>query len=76
MMYNYRDILYPPNILRDLFPQDNGKESPNPTNHYQLQQLELGSFSSLVEELGSPYMWAQRVCGLEFITSMVCVPLN
>lgn len=55
------------NILRELFPNDNGEESPNPTNHYQLQQLQLGNFSSLLDQLGYPYAWAQRICGLDFI---------
>ncbi|GLV32133.1 thoc5 [Carabus blaptoides fortunei] len=63
------EVLSPVNMLRELFPNENGEESPNPTNHYQLQQLQLGNFSSLLDQLGYPYAWAQRICGLEFIGS-------
>lgn len=67
----FREILAPENLLRELFPDDLGEESPNPTNHYQLRQLELGNFSSLLNVLGYPYLWVQRICGLDFIPSQV-----
>ncbi|KAH0557239.1 THO complex subunit 5 homolog [Cotesia glomerata] len=53
-------------ILRELYPQDTGLESPNPANNYQFKRYHLAGFSSL--GLGIPYKWAQRMAGLHFIT--------
>ncbi|KAK0174772.1 hypothetical protein PV327_010502 [Microctonus hyperodae] len=61
-------------ILRELFPKDNGIESPNPANNYQLARYNLGSFSSL--GLGVPYRWAQTMCGLHFIPPAVSADQN
>lgn len=67
----FSEVLAPETLLRDLFENDLGEESPNPTNHYQLRQLELGSFGSLLDQLGYPYLWVQRICGLDFIPGKV-----
>lgn len=56
-------------ILRELYPQDTGTESPNPANNYQLKRYHLPEFSSL--GLGIPYKWAQRMAGLNFITGYI-----
>ncbi|XP_014615132.1 PREDICTED: THO complex subunit 5 homolog [Polistes canadensis] len=61
------DMLVSESVLRELYPNDLGIESPNPANHYQLARHNLGSFSSL--GLGIPYRWAQRMAGLHFISS-------
>ncbi len=45
-----------------------GLESPNFANHYQLQNVGLGQFSDLIPELGTPYLWAQKIAGLDFIS--------
>lgn len=60
-------MLISESILRELYPQDSGLESPNPANQYQLSRHNLGSFSSL--GLGIPYRWAQRMAGLHFVSS-------
>lgn len=57
----------PENILCSLYPGDTGIESPNVANEYQLQNIGLGPFSNYVSDLGTPYIWAQRVSGLDFI---------
>ncbi|XP_075221314.1 THO complex subunit 5 isoform X2 [Lycorma delicatula] len=54
-------------ILADLFPDDKGLESPNVANHYQLKQVGIDGYNS--SQLGLAYIWAQRICGLEFITA-------
>ena len=39
----------------------------------------LGEWSKVVEEVGHPYHWVQRLCGLQFLTddpSKVSVPLS
>ena len=58
----------PESILCSLYPGDTGLESPNLANHYQLQNVKLGPFSDLITQLGFPYIWAQRVSGLDFIS--------
>lgn len=64
--YN-RDMLVSESVLRELYPNDLGIESPNPANHYQLARHNLGLFSTL--GLGIPYRWAQRMAGLHFISA-------
>lgn len=61
------DMLVSESVLRELYPNDLGLESPNPANHYQLARHNLGSFSTL--GLGIPYRWAQRMAGLHFISA-------
>lgn len=46
---------------------DFGLESPNPCTSYQLKRVGLGSFQSLVPELGYVYGWAQKVCGIDYL---------
>ncbi|XP_034239809.1 THO complex subunit 5 homolog [Thrips palmi] len=61
-------LMTPENILCSLYPGDTGKESPNVANDYQLQNVGLGPFSDFISDLGAPYIWAQRVSGLDFIS--------
>ncbi|PNF43385.1 THO complex subunit 5-like protein [Cryptotermes secundus] len=61
------DLIAPHNILTALFPHDLGLDSPNVANHYQLQSVGLEDFASYIPELGIPYIWAQRVAGLDFM---------
>lgn len=60
-------LMTPENVLCSLYPGDTGIESPNVANDYQLQSVGLGPFSDLISDLGVPYIWAQRVSGLDFI---------
>jgi THO complex subunit 5 len=61
------DLIAPHNILTALFPHDLGLDSPNVANHYQLQSVGLEDFASHITELGIPFIWAQRVAGLDFM---------
>ncbi|XP_069688990.1 THO complex subunit 5 homolog isoform X2 [Periplaneta americana] len=61
------DLIAPHNILTALFPHDLGLDSPNVANHYQLQSVGLEDFASYIPELGIPFIWAQRVAGLDFM---------
>ena len=61
-------LMTPESILCLLYPGDTGLESPNLANHYQLQNVGLGPFGDLTAQLGFPYIWAQRVAGLDFIS--------
>ncbi|XP_058120526.1 THO complex subunit 5 homolog [Anopheles ziemanni] len=68
------DVLAVETILNELFPGDNGDESPNPKTKYQLQELSIETplqmGKLLVESnLGRSFRWVQELCGLEFISS-------
>lgn len=65
-----REVLTGDSILNELLEEDFGTSSPNPSNHYQLQKLGLGSFHNLVAKLGYAYSWAQRICGLDFLSQV------
>ncbi|KAJ9596915.1 hypothetical protein L9F63_012040 [Diploptera punctata] len=61
------DLIAPNNILTALFPYDLGLDSPNVANHYQLQSVGLEEFATYIPELGIPFIWAQRIAGLDFM---------
>ncbi|XP_011308735.1 THO complex subunit 5 homolog [Fopius arisanus] len=63
------DMLMSESVLKELYPKDFGIDSPNPANFYQLSRQNFGSFSSL--GVGTPYKWAQRMAGLQFIRNDV-----
>jgi THO complex subunit 5 len=56
-------------VLKDLYPGDTGEESPNAVNIYRLKTFGVESFGSLNKEIGFAYSWAQKLCGLNFLTS-------
>lgn len=61
------DVLNSHNILSGLFDNDHGDDSPHPATNYILRSVGLkSSFSNFVSQLGHPYHWAQRMCGLDF----------
>lgn len=61
------DILSPELILDDLYPDDHGMVSPNPSNQYELARFGLQDLSNYVSQVGRPYLWAQRMGGLQFL---------
>ncbi|XP_063707815.1 THO complex subunit 5 homolog, partial [Culicoides brevitarsis] len=67
------EVILVETLLNSLFPGDFGKLSPNPRTKYQLEELQItpGEFLSFLsqKQLGKPYMWAQRACGLDFINT-------
>ncbi|XP_060521770.1 THO complex subunit 5 homolog [Cylas formicarius] len=64
------DILAGGNILSELLDDDDkGLESPNPSTTYQLQKNGMGSFQSLISDIGYPFRWAQRICGIDFLAA-------
>lgn len=62
------EVLSPDSLLTCLFPDDVGTRTPNPTNHYQLQKLGMQEFSEYITEIGHPYLWAQKLAGLNFLS--------
>uniref|UniRef100_A0A1B6C294 THO complex subunit 5 homolog n=1 Tax=Clastoptera arizonana TaxID=38151 RepID=A0A1B6C294_9HEMI len=65
-MYNINDsnLITGEHILTELFPNDFGTGSPNIANYYQLKEVGIETFDS--NSLGLAYIWAQKVCGLNF----------
>lgn len=63
-----REVLQGDSIVGELTEGDTGTESPNPMNQYQLRKVGLNSYASVVHKLGYAYSWAQKVCGLDFLT--------
>ena len=50
------------NLLSGLFPNDHGDESPSWVNCFQARSMINGK----ITEQGKPYLWAQRLAGLDF----------
>lgn len=64
-----REVLQGDSIIGELTEDDTGMESPNPANHYQLRKVGLNSYASVVHRLGYAYVWAQKICGLDFLVN-------
>lgn len=68
------DIITQDRILSSLYPDDLGVDSPNPKTAYQLQSVQLSpeDLSKMLDEkkLGKPFKWAQRLCGIGFISKL------
>lgn len=64
------DVLNGHSILNELYPGDTGDDSPHPATSYLLKNAGISeSFSHFIPEIGRPYVWAQRMCGIDFMTS-------
>uniref|UniRef100_A0A674CAM9 THO complex 5 n=1 Tax=Salmo trutta TaxID=8032 RepID=A0A674CAM9_SALTR len=53
-------------LLNCLYANDQGRETPNPSNRYQFDKVGISSFGDYVAELGHPYLWVQSLGGLKF----------
>ncbi|KAG7308553.1 hypothetical protein JYU34_005770 [Plutella xylostella] len=66
------DVLNGHCILSELYPGDTGNDSPHPATEYVLKSAGIKEkFPSFISEAGRPYIWAQRMCGLDFMTAVV-----
>lgn len=65
-VFSGRSLLCPDSVLTCLFPDDFGNTTPNPANYYQLSNLGMKDFSSHIPKNEHPYIWVQKICGLEF----------
>lgn len=65
------DVLNEHCILNELYPGDSGNDSPHPATSYLLKAAGISdSFDHFIFELGKPYIWAQRMCGLDFMATI------
>jgi len=63
------EALQADNILSHLYQGDDGQESPNPSNQFQLRKAGLSEgFTRYVATIGLPYVWAQRLAGMDFLS--------
>lgn len=66
-----KDVLMGDNILCELIDGDTGFESPNPITKYQIKKVGVTSFQSLIPHIGYAYHWAQKICGMDFLSKQV-----
>ncbi|CAH0585636.1 unnamed protein product [Chrysodeixis includens] len=65
------DVLNGHCILNELYPGDTGCDSPHPATTYLLNAAGITEdFQHFISELGKPYVWAQRMCGLDFMATV------
>uniref|UniRef100_A0A671NYM8 THO complex subunit 5 homolog n=1 Tax=Sinocyclocheilus anshuiensis TaxID=1608454 RepID=A0A671NYM8_9TELE len=59
-------LLNSESLLNCLYTSDHGKETPNPANRYQFDKVGITTFADYVSDLGHPYVWMQKLGGLQF----------
>lgn len=65
------DVLNGDCILNELYAGDTGSDSPHPATAYLLNAAGITEeFSHFISEVGRPYIWAQRMCGLDFMATI------
>ncbi|KAG6452815.1 hypothetical protein O3G_MSEX007801 [Manduca sexta] len=66
------DVLNGHCILNELYPGDTGNDSPHPATAFVLNSVGISeTFQYFISEVGRPYIWAQRMCGLDFMSLVV-----
>ncbi|XP_076453337.1 THO complex subunit 5-like [Babylonia areolata] len=63
------DLLSAHSVLDELYPGDHGETTPSPANQYELGRYGMGEFGQYVGMVGRPYMWAQWLGGLQFLST-------
>ncbi|KAA0724697.1 THO complex subunit 5 -like protein [Triplophysa tibetana] len=70
------DLMNPDNLLNCLYASDLGRETPNPSNRYQFDKVGISTFEDYISDLGHPYIWVQKLGGLQFSTDNVQAKLT
>ncbi|XP_073797895.1 THO complex subunit 5 homolog isoform X2 [Danio rerio] len=60
------ELLNSESLLNCLYASDHGNETPNPANRYQFDKVGITTFADYVSDLGHPYVWVQKLSGLQF----------
>ncbi|XP_044759989.1 THO complex subunit 5 homolog B [Coccinella septempunctata] len=63
-----KEVLMGETLLGELVEGDTGLESPNSTTSHQLKKFSLGPYETLIPDIGFAYGWAQKACGLDFLS--------
>ncbi|VVC86666.1 unnamed protein product [Leptidea sinapis] len=62
------DVLTGDCVLNELYLGDTGNDSPHIATSYLLKAAGISdNFRKFIPEIGRPYIWAQRMCGLDFM---------
>ena len=61
------EVLSSEYFLDELYQGDQGNDSPNVANHFELKRHGLQEFSSYLSQVGRPYNWCQWMGGLQFL---------
>uniref|UniRef100_A0A8C1I9F7 THO complex 5 n=1 Tax=Cyprinus carpio TaxID=7962 RepID=A0A8C1I9F7_CYPCA len=70
------ELLNSESLLNCLYASDHGKETPNPANRYQFDKVGITTFADYVSDLGHPYVWVQKLGGLQFSSDGAQVALS
>lgn len=66
------DVLNGHCILNELYPGDTGNDSPHPATTFLLKAAGItDEFPHFISKVGRPYIWAQRMCGLDFMAAVM-----
>lgn len=66
------DVLNGHCVLNELYPGDTGNDTPHPATSYVLKSVGINEdFYHFISEVGRPYVWAQRMCGLDFMAAIM-----
>ncbi|XP_016426268.1 THO complex subunit 5 homolog [Sinocyclocheilus rhinocerous] len=69
------ELLNSESLLNCLYASDHGKETPNPANRYQFDKVGITTFADYVSDLGHPYVWVQKLGGLQFSSDFVLLDI-
>uniref|UniRef100_A0A673IAL9 THO complex subunit 5 homolog n=1 Tax=Sinocyclocheilus rhinocerous TaxID=307959 RepID=A0A673IAL9_9TELE len=69
-------LLNSESLLNCLYASDHGKETPNPANRYQFDKVGITTFADYVSDLGHPYVWVQKLGGLQFSSDFVALTMQ
>lgn len=65
------DIISTEKIVLGLYPEDFGDICPNPNSKFQLKEYDLTEEDFVdylkTNNFGKPFLWAQKLCGIDFI---------
>lgn len=64
--FNDSSMLKIENMFSNLYPKDNGLESPNLANKFLFNNTGIKSIESYMKTIGVPYKWCQILCGLYY----------
>ncbi|CAF4934451.1 unnamed protein product [Pieris macdunnoughi] len=65
------DVLDGNCVLNELYIGDTGSDSPHPATSFLLKSAGISEeFQHIIPEIGKPYIWAQRMCGLDFMAAI------
>jgi len=62
-------LMDPDQLLCCLHPDDYGLKCPDSAAYFKLDKIPASDVDAVFYQLGRPYVWAQHLCGLQFLPS-------